>query len=221
MFTDDPVQNTLTLTLTGDTFTPLSTFPTRITFEKQRSIQKPLTKQVSLHIEEGVQIRSVRTDSEHLTATLKTKDGIPHIEVQLLQTIPAGQFSYYLLVDYIYKEKQYIHKVFAFGQVLGELKIAPNRLFLGLIKDPASVSKTITISSRDTKPFKITSVESNTKNVNVTVNTGDSKTNYQVTMTLAQKAEPGELKGDIIINTSSSVQPAVHVPFFGIISDTK
>ncbi len=221
VFTDDPVQNTLTLTLTGDAFTPLSTFPTRITFEKQRSIQKPLTKQVSLHIEEGVQIRSVRTDSEHLTATLKTKDGIPHIEVQLLQTIPAGQFSYYLLVDYIYKEKQYIHKVFAFGQVLGELKIAPNRLFLGLIKDPASVSKTITISSPDTKPFKITSVESNTKNVNVTVNTGDSKTNYQVTMTLAQKAEPGELKGDIIINTSSSVQPAVHVPFFGIISDTK
>lgn len=220
VFTDDPVQNTLTLTLKGESFTPLRTFPTQLVFGNQGSHKKPLTKQISLHIEEGVQIRSVRTDSEHLTATLKTRDGIPHVEVQLSPTIPAGQFSHYLLVDYIYKEKQAIHKVFAFGQVLGELKVAPNRLFLGLIKDPSVVSKTITISSRDTKPFQITSVESGTKSVTVTVAEGNSETDYQVTMTLAPKAAPGELSGDVIIHTSSSIQPTVRVPFFGIIADT-
>ena len=221
VFTDDPVHNTLTLTLKGEVFTPLSTFPTRLVFGHQGPPQKPLTKQVSLHIEEGVQIRSVRTDSEHLTATLKTKDGIPHVEVQLLPTIPAGQFSYYLLVDYTYKEKQASHKVFAFGQVLGELKVAPNRLFLGLIKDLSAVSKTITVSSRNTKPFQITSVESGTKAVKVTVKEMDSKTDYQITMTLSPKAESGELSGDVIIHTSSSVQPTVRVPFFGIIADAK
>ena len=221
VFTDDPVQNTLKLTLTGEVFTPLSTFPTQLIFGNQVPFKNPLTKQVSLHIEEGVQIRSVRTDSEHLTATLNTKEGIPHVEVKLLPTLPAGQFSHGILIDYTYKEEQASHKVFTFGHVLGEMKVVPNRLFLGLIKDPTSVSKTITISSRDAQPFQITSVASNTKNANVTVNESDSKTNYQVIMTLAQKAEPGELKGDIIINTSSSVQPTVRVPFFGIIADAK
>lgn len=221
VFTDDPVQNTLTLTLKGEAFTPIRTFPTVIALGNKSPLQDPITRQVSLHVEDEVQIRSVRSKSEHLIATLKPKGGIPHVEVQILPTLPVGQFSHPILINYTYKGKQTTHEFFVFGQVLGEFKVTPNHLFLGLIKDPASVTKTFTISSRDAQPFQITSVESNTKTANVTVNKSNSKTNYQVTMTLAQKAVPGELKGDIIINTSSSVQPTVRVPFFGIIADAK
>lgn len=221
VFTDDPVQNTLTLTLKGEAFTPIRTFPTVIALGNKSPLQDPVTRQVSVHIEDEVQIRSVRSESKHLTAILKPKGGIPHVEVQILPTLPVGQFSHPIRINYTYKGKQTTHEFFVFGQVLGEFKVTPNRLFLGLIKDPAAVSKTITISSRDAQPFKITSVESNTKTANVTVNKSDSKTNYQVTITLAQKAELGELKGDIIINTSSSVQPKVRIPFFGIIADAK
>ena len=221
VFTNDPVQNTLTLTLKGEAFTPIRTFPTLIALGNKSPLQDPVTRQVSLHAEDEVQIRSVRSESKHLTATLKPKGGIPHVEVQILPTLPVGLFSHHILIDYTYKGQQTTHKFPIFGQVLGEFKVTPNRLFLGLIKAPASVSKTFTISSRDTQPFHITSVESNTKNANVTVNKSDSKTSYQVTVTLAQKAEPGELKGDVIINTSSSVQPTVRIPFFGIIADVK
>ena len=221
VFTDDPVQNTLTLTLKGEAFTPIRTFPTVIALGNKSPLQDPITKQVSLHVQDEVQIRSVRSKSEHLTATLKPKGGIPHVEVQILPTLPVGQFSHPILINYTYKGKQTTHEFFVFGQVLGEFKVTPNRLFLGLIKDPASVTKTFTISSRDAQPFQITSVESNTKTANVTLNKSDSKTSYQVTVTLAQKAEPGELRGDITINTSSSVQPTVRVPFFGIIADAK
>ena len=221
VFTDDPVQNTLTLTLKGEAFIPMRTFPTVIALGNKSPLQDPVTRQVSLHIEDEVKIRSVRSESEHLTATLKPKGGIPHVVVQILPTLPVGQFSHRILIDYTYKGQQTTHKFFVFGQVLGEFKVTPNRLFLGLIKDPAAVSKTFTIFSRDAQPFQITSVRSNTKTANVTVNKSDGKTSYQVTLTLAQKAEPGELKGDVIINTSSSVQPTVRIPFFGIIADAK
>ena len=214
-------QNTLTLTLKGEAFTPIRTFPTVIALGNKSPLQNPVTRQVSLHVQDEVQIRSVRSESEHLTAILKPKGGIPHVEVQILPTLPVGQFSHRILIDYTYKGKQTTHKFFVFGQVLGEFKVTPNRLFLGLIKDPSTVSKTITISSRDTKPFQITSVESDIKAATFTVNKSDSETNYQVTMKLAPKAVLGELSGDVIIHTSSSVQPTVRVPFFGIIADAK
>lgn len=221
VFTDDPVQNTLTLTLKGEAFTPLRAFPTQLDFGSQGLPQKSLTKNISLHIKEGVRIRGVRTDSEHLTATLKTKNGIRYIEVQLLPTIPVGKFSHHLLVDYTYNEKQARHKFLAFGKVLGELKVSPTHLFLGVIKETSDVSTTITISSRSTNPFRITSVESDTKDVIPTVKEGESETDYQVIMTLSPKVKPGELTGDVIIYTSSSIQPTVRVPFFGIVGDAR
>lgn len=221
VLTNDPVQSTLTLMLKGEAFTPLKTFPERLTFGNREPLQKPLTKRVSLHRQEEVQILNVRTDSEHLKATLKTEDDIPHVEVQLLPTLPVGQFAHNLLVDYTYEGKKTTHNVIAFGQILGELYVVPNRLFFGLIKDPSAASKTITISSRDTQPFQITDVVSSTKAVTVKVKGGDSENHYQVTTTLAPTAVPGELTGEVVIHTSSSVQPTVRVPFFGIVAGTK
>ena len=221
VLTNNPVQSMLTLTLKGEAFTPLKTFPERLVCGNQPPLQKPLTKRVSLHVQEGVQILGVRTDSKHLKATLKTTDSIPHVEVQLLPTLPVGQFSHNLLVDYAYKGKRTTHNVLAFGEVIGALHVAPNRLFLGLIKEPSTISKTITISARGSNPFQITSVEASSKAIVVTVKADETKTHYNLTATISPKAKPGELAGDIVINTSSSVQPTIRVPFFGIIVDAK
>ena len=215
--TDDPIQSTLTLTLKGEAFTPLKTFPTLIAFGNQKPLQNPLTKQVSLHLQKGTQILGVRTDSKHLKAALKTVNGIPHVIMQLLPTLPVGQFSHNMLIDYTYNGEQAIYSLVVFGEVIGELWVSPNRLFLGSIKNPNSFSKTITISSRNTQPFQVTTVESKTKKLTFTLEENEKKTQYKVTATISPEANPGEVTGEIIIHTSSSVQPTVRVPFFGII----
>lgn len=221
VFTDDPVQNPLNLTLKGEAFIPLNSFPNRIGFGNLKaSNQNRLTKQISLHVQEGVQIQGVRTDAKHLTATIKTKDGIPYIQVQFLPIL-VGHFNNNILIDYTYQEKQATHNIFAFGQVLGDFNVTPNRLFFGLIKSSSAVSKTITISSQDRQPFQITSVESNTKAIVATLKKGEGEIQYQITTALNPEADPGELSGAIIIHTSSSIQPKVRVPFFGILSDIK
>ena len=138
--------------------------------------------------------------------------------MQLLPSLPIGQFSHNLLIDYTYKGEQTTHNVLVFGEVLGELHVVPNRLFFGLIKDPSAAAKTITISSRNSQPFQITDVESGTQAVKITVNEGEDETHYQVTTSLASKAAVGEFSGEIIIHTSSRIQPTVRVPFFGIVA---
>ena len=142
VLTNDPVQSTITLSLKGEAFIPLKTFPERLAFGNQKPLQTPLTKRVSLHLQDGVELLSIRTDSGHLNATLQTENDIPFVALKFLPTLPVGQFSHNLLIDYTYEGEQTTHNVLVFGEVLGELQVVPNRLFFGLIKDPSTVSKT-------------------------------------------------------------------------------
>ena len=218
--TNDPIQNTLTLTFKGEVFVPLTTFPDRFAIGTHNPFQKPLEKRISLHLQEGVKIIGVRTDSKHMKAALYKDGEIPMINLQLLTTFPVGKYSQNLLVDYSYKGEKATHNVYIYGDIVGDLHITPNRLFFGLVKDTSSFSKTITIASRDTQPFEIIATESSTKSVKVTVTKEENETSYKLTTTIDPEAKSGEVTGEVIIHTSSVAQPTVRVPFFGIIAET-
>ena len=219
--TNDPIQNTLKLTLKGEAYLPLTTFPELLAVGTHKPLEKPLINRVSLHLQEGVKIIGVRTDSKHMKATLYTDQDIPMINLQLLKTLPVGKFSQNLLVDYEYKGEKATHNVYIYGDIVGDLHVTPNRLFFGLVKDKPSFSKTITVAARDKQPFEITAMESTTKAVNVTLTKEENEIHYQLTTTISPEAKAGEVSGEIVIHTSSSAQPTVRVPFFGIIAEAK
>ncbi len=218
VLTNDPTQPTLILTLKGEAFIPLTTFPERLPFGNQKPLQSPVTKQVSLHTQGGVQILGVRTDSEHLQATLKTDGKISYVEAQLLPSVSVGPFSHNVLIDYRYQGEKTTHDVLVFGEVLGKLQVTPKRLFFGLVKAPASISKQIIISSRDNRPFKINSVESSSNAVVAVVKESADKMRYQLITTINPTASPGEFSGEVVVWTSNPLQPVLRVPFFGIIA---
>lgn len=219
VLTDDPTQHTLTLTLKGQAFVPLTTFPERIPFGNQELSQNPLRKRVSLHVQEDVQFLGVRTDSAYLKIKLE-KGEIPYVEVQVLPSVPFGTFSANLLVDYRYEGQETTHNVPIFGEVLGEFRVAPKRLFFGLIKEPEAVLKTVTIASTHGAPFKITSAASSSKAVTVTVKKTVDATRYQLHVTIDSTAAPGQVEGEIVIETSNPNQSSLRVPVFGIIANS-
>ena len=220
VLTDDPTQSTLTFTLTGQAFIPLTTFPERLALGNQNLLQSPLTKRVSFHMEEDVKILGVRTTSEHLK--VKLEDGqIPQMEVQVLSSIPVGPFSDYLLVDYRYNGQKTTHKVPIFGEILGDFQVTPNRLFFGMIKETETVSRNIAISPTRAHFFKITSVESSSKAVIAKVTKTNDEMPYQVTVIIVPNTESGEKSGEIFVRTSSPTQPILRVPFFGIVAGSK
>lgn len=216
--TNDPLQNTLVLTLKGEIFTPLKTFPENVSFGYRRSLTSPVVKSVSLHAQKETHIRDVKIDSEHITATLKNKEGIPHVDVQLLRTLPIGKFAHNIYIDYEYKGQKTVFTIPVFGEVLGDLQVVPQHLFLGLIKDPASVSKTIMISSRNNQPFQILTVNTDTQDISLTFKKDKNETTHKATMTLSPQIKSGKVSGDIVIQTSSSAHPLIRVPFFGVIA---
>lgn len=220
VYTNDPIQSQVTLTLKGTAFVPITTFPSRLllgSIHPKTSIKKSLT----IHQKGKTQILVVRTDSDHLKAAIvSTKsDPITRVEVTLLESAPSGTFSYNLLVDYQYEGQEATHEVLVFGEVLGAFSLSPKRFFFGLIRDKSAVSKTVSILSLSDQPFKIVSVEPNSAYVTTKVISQTEGIDYQLTATVQPEAPAGELSGEILIRTDSTVQPILRIPCVGIISD--
>ncbi len=116
--TDDPIHNTLTLTFKGESYLPFTTFPDMLSLGRKKPLQKHLEKRVSLHLQDGVELIGVRTNSEHLLAKLHTDRDIPMASLFLLKTLPVGSVSQYLLIDYTYKGEKATHAIFVHGEVV-------------------------------------------------------------------------------------------------------
>ena len=220
VYTNDPTQNRVTLILKGTAFVPITTFPSRLLLGSIPP-KTPIAKSLTIHRKGKTQIVGVRTDSSHLRATVASAkaDPIMRVEVTLLESAPVGPFSHNLLVDYRYEGKETTHDVPVFGEVLGAFTVSPKRLFFGLVRNKQTVSKTVAISSVNKHPFKITSVESNSKYVTVKVTSQADEIRYHLTVTIHPEASSGELSGEILLKTSSPIQPTLRVPFFGIIGE--
>ena len=216
--TNDPIQSQVILTLKGTAFVPITTFPSRLLHGSIHP-KTPITKSLTIHQKGETEILAVRTDSDHLKAAIvSTKtDPVTRVEVTLLESAPSGMFSYNLLVDYQYKEKETTHEVLVFGEVLGAFAVSPKRFFFELVREKSAMSKTVSISSLNNQPFKITSVESKSAYVTTKVISQTEGTDYQLTATVQPEAPAGELSGEILVRTDSVVEPEIRVSFSGII----
>ena len=221
VYTNDPIQSRVTLILKGTAFVPITTFPSRLLLG---SIQPKtsITKSLTVHQKGKTQILAVRTDSDHLKATIISTKAAPitKVEVTLLESAPPGTFSHNLLVDYRYEGKETTHEVLVFGEVLGVFTVSPKRFFFGLIRDKQAVPKTVYISSLNDQPVKITSVESDSTYVITKVTPQGDKVGYQLTATVQLDAPAGELSGEILVKTNSTIQPTIRVPFLGVIPNS-
>ena len=222
VYTNNPVQNTIPLILKGTAFVPITTFPACLPLGSIHP-RTPITKSLTVHQKGATRILGVRTDSGHLkTAIVSTKTNpITRVEVTLLESAPPGTFSYNLLVNYRHNGKETTHEVPVFGEVLGVFAVSPKRFFFGLMRNKLVVSKTVSISSINDQPFKITSVESNSAYVTTISTPQGDRSGYQLTATIQPEAPAGEVSGEILVKTDSIIQPVIRVPFSGIIPSKK
>ena len=116
--TDDPIHKTLTLTLKGESYLPFKTFPEIFAVGRKSPLQKHLEKRMSLHLQDGVKLIGVRTDSEYMLAKLNIDGDIPMASLFLLKTLPVGSFNQHLLIDYTYKGEKATHAVYVYGKVV-------------------------------------------------------------------------------------------------------
>lgn len=223
-YTNDPTQTRIPLTFKGTAFVPIETFPNRILFGRVE-LENKSTKTLTVHRGPGknIQINGVRVNTIGLAARIlsKKESTITRVEVAILESMPIGLFKRSLLIDYSFEGKKATHTVEIMGEVLGEFEVSSQNLFFGLIKDKVPVSKTVTISSNQSRPFEITKLQSESKYVTAKVTPLTNQTGYHLTATIDPQAFSGQLSGEILVKTDSGIQPTIRIRFFGVIPGKK
>lgn len=220
-YTNSPAQNRISLTFKGTAFLPISTFPDLVFFGKialTRTSKKMLT--VHRAIGKDVRITGVRVNSPNLTAKIVSNEEneITRIEVTMLESMQVGQFTHRLSIDYNYQGKKATHEISVIGEVLGAFSVSSRNLFFGLVTSDEAVTKTVKISSIDSQPFKITSVQSTSKYVTARI-MPQEEIGYNLVAAIDSKAPSGKFSGEILVKTDSVIQPSIQLPFFAVIPD--
>lgn len=223
-YTNSPAQDRISLIFKGTAFLPISTFPNQVFFGKvvpRKTSKKILT--VHRAIGKDVRIIGVRVNSPYLTSKIVSngESGITRIEVAMLESMQIGQFTHRLSIDYSYKSRKATHEIDVMGEVLGAFSVSSRNLFFGLVNSDEVATKTVRISSIDSQPFKITSVQSTSKYVTAKVTSQADEVGYQLTATIHPDTLAGTLSGEILVKTDNPVQPTIQVPFLGIIPNKK
>ena len=220
-YTNSPAQNRISLTFSGTAFLPISTFPDQVFFGKVSS-RRTSKKMLTVHraIGKDVRITGVRVNSPNLTANIVSneEDEITRIEVTMLESMQVGQFTHRLSIDYNYQGKKATHEISVIGEVLGAFSVSPRNLFFGLVTSAETVTKSVKISSINSQPFNITSVQSTSKYVTARI-MPQEEIGYNLVAAIDSKAPSGKFSGEILVKTDSVIQPSIQLPFFAVIPD--
>lgn len=221
VYTNSPQQDRISLILKGTAFLPISTFPSQVFFGKVTSRTTP-RKILTVHraIEKDVQIMGVSIDSPDLTATIVSGDvnRTTRVEVAMLASMPVGQFAHRLSIDYTYENKEATHDVSVMGEVLGAFSISPRSFFFGFVDSEKETTKTVTISSTDSKPFKIVTMQSTSKHV-VPKIIPQEGIGYKIAAVIDWKQPSGKLSGEILVKTDNLIQSSIRLPFFAVVGN--
>lgn len=100
---------------------------------------------------------------------------------------------------------------------LGEIAVAPSRLFFGSNARGTETQKTIHLSSSG-KPFKILGVSTDLPFVHLRKETKGARTEHTLTAVVRKDAPAGRFEGTITIQTDNQYEAEIRIPIFGAVS---
>lgn len=104
--------------------------------------------------------------------------------------------------------------------VVGDIRVVPEKLALGMLMVQSSFERTIKVSSRGGTPFEILGIRSNSNLPGAvefeTKPSDDSKTSYDIILKAKSPEAASPVRGVILISTSSPDQSEIRIPFYGV-----
>jgi hypothetical protein len=150
---------------------------------------------VSFSSSSGWEIRDVKTNNPHLSATItpisRNDTSVAYqMDVRLDSATPPGYFQDHLrLVTNDQQNTQF--PVLVEGRVVAAVSVSPNSLFLGVLRPGETVTKQLVVKGK--KPFRVTSVTAQGKSVTVPpVTDNEEKSLHLIPVTFVARDLPGQ-----------------------------
>ncbi|HLX38467.1 MAG TPA: DUF1573 domain-containing protein [Candidatus Binataceae bacterium] len=146
---------------------------------------------------------------------LARPDGKPGalLKITLTKAMPAGSFD-----DTINMTTSRIPlKVDVFGQVTGDLSVAPAQVSFGIVPHGGEATRMVKLTNEGGKTVKVLSITSTAVPVSASAEPIDGSKDYKIIVQLHRGTPDGQVRGQLEIKTDDPEQQVLNVPFYGIV----
>ena len=165
------------------------------------------------------EVVGIQPSSEYILAELQppSRNGNVRIQITIETGMPVGTFRESLALDFAYGGRRYSWSVPISGEILGDVSVSPQRLFLGIVKPSEVPRKRVQLSQIRGDHLEISSVQTGSQYVEAQVETLESGNRYEVQLSIASGAPEGDLTDTLIVRTNSKNQPEIKIPIYGVV----
>lgn len=142
-------------------------------------------------------------------------DGKPGVllKITLTKSMPVGTFD-----DTVKLITSRIPlNVDVFGEVTGDLSIAPAQVSFGIVPHGAEATRMVKLTNEGGKPIKVLGITSTAVPVSASAEPIDGSKDYKIVVQLHRGTPDGQIRGQLQIKTDDPEQQVLNVPFYGIV----
>lgn len=220
VYSNDPRRAETRLYITAKVVVPVELKPRMLYWVAERNKKSARTVQLLYKPDIGLNIEDLKLSSPAFSASAqpRTDAEFPGYDIKLTYKgeLPIGNFKETLTI--VTDNAQYAKlEVGLRGKVVGSVRVVPDTVSLGVVRDDALPKRTVRVFATDEENFEITEVESTNPLISVTFTNEAAKNSYVVKVVLTAKPPLGAFSGKLLIKTNDPDENPIEVPVYAYV----
>lgn len=223
VYSNDPLQPVMTLTLQGEITVEIEVDPPQLYLGRVRRGEETV-RSVDVIYDASKSISITKVENSSPLFTVRTQD-IEQQErkgkkliITLKKDAPLGRLNDEIKVTTT-SEKRPLIEVPVFGSIEGDLVVAPPQVSFGVVRRGEGKTQEVSIKSRASSPVHIVSVQSSNADIEPTLKTLEDGEEYTLTLNAKNDSQIGRIQGEVRVFTDHPDEKVLTIPLYGMVSD--
>jgi len=220
VYSNDPENPSIKLYITANIIVPVEVKPRSLYWLAEKD--EPSKRKIEFLYQPDHETKIVKLESSSpaLKATFRPKsDGEAagyDIDIEFDGSLPVGDFRERLTIV-TDNPKHPSLQVKINGRVTGAIRVVPNSINFGVIRDDLPPARDIRVYAKNQQDFKITAIESANPLISTELTRDDASNGYRVTVRLTDKPPRGGFSEKLLIKTNSQTEKPIVVLVYAFI----
>ncbi|NQU08946.1 MAG: DUF1573 domain-containing protein [Candidatus Abyssubacteria bacterium] len=220
VYSNDPSRPAAKLQIMANIVVPLEMRPRSVRWLADKD--RPSTRTVELRYQPDLNIKILKVESSSpafkVTVQPKNEGDTPayEIEIQCDGNLPVGNLSEMITITT--DNPDYRTQTVAIrGKIVGLIRVVPNSITLGVVKDDLLPSRAVRVFARDNEGFEITEVESTSPLIATELTKNKAANTYKLKVTLTAKPPVGGFSEKLYIKTNTEAESPVEIAVYAYV----
>jgi hypothetical protein len=227
VFSNDPDKPIEVVSLKGEVRSQVTLTPAQVLFEKivKGDATQTMDVEVAADPKSQVKVGSAKSFSPLVVVSEVASDGVQDsgqakkvFKVSISKDAPVGDIRERVVVEILGAQNKSVN-IPVFAKVVGSVMTTPQRVSFGIISGTENISRSVRVDISGGKPVSIKKVTSSVPAVKFKIEEVVAGKAYLLHLWVNPKDVSANLRGQLVLETSSEEQPQVSVGVFGILPE--